>query len=97
MDSVKDNVEFLKKLIGNKKVCVLADTTKSVPYNKDARDYMASELKNVFKAMAIISNSLFGRTIANNLIIPQMLDQGSVPMKAFSDEAEAKEWLRQYL
>jgi hypothetical protein len=58
---------------------------------------MASEMKEIYKAMAIVSDSLFGRSIANNFMVSQILERDALPMKMFSNEADAKEWLKQYL
>ena len=97
LENVKDHVAFLKKAFNGKKVCLLVDATKTTPYDKETRDYMISEFKNIYKALAVVSESPFGRTIANNFMVSQIFNTDTIPMKMFPSEAEAKEWLKQYL
>lgn len=96
LENVRDNVMFIKRTF-RKKLCLLFNATKTNPYDKETRDYMSNELKHMYKAIGIVSDSAFGRTIANNFMLSQILDPDAVPMKVFKTEKEAKEWLKQYL
>jgi hypothetical protein len=88
------NYEFLKQITGDKKVCLLSDTTNTSPQDKETRDYVAKEIPNIFKAMAVISTSVMGGFTSNVFIA---IKQQPVPLKMFENESEAKEWLKQYL
>jgi hypothetical protein len=94
LEKQKENYTFIRQITGNKKVCLLSDTTSSRPQDKETRDYMARELPNVFKAMAVISESVTGIFITNVFLT---LKRQPIPIKIFSDEKKAKEWLKQYL
>lgn len=90
----KQNLELIKEIIGDKKVCFLADISNAqTPDNKTA-DYMAEEFPNLYKAIASITSStqgtIFGRGFLKNY-------GQTIPMALFDDEAEAREWLKQYL
>jgi hypothetical protein len=94
LQTQKENYEFIKQITGNKKVCLLSDTTTTSPQDKATRDYIETELPNMFTAMAIISKSAVGE------IIPKLfttINKQSIPMQFFSSETEAKQWLKQYL
>ena len=94
IEKQKKNYAFIRQITGNKKVCLLSDTTSSSPQDKETRDYAASELPNVFKAMAVISKSAAGLFIANIFVA---LKHQPIPIKMFADENQAKEWLKEYL
>lgn len=92
-DSIK-GVEDFKKIIGNKKVCLLADVTNSAETTREVRDYAAIELPKLVKAVAMISNSALGRMLANMFF---SIKEQPYPVKMFSNEAEAKKWLKKFL
>jgi len=86
--------DLVKQISGNKKVCYLTEVTHVQPPDRETREYVLKESPNLFKAVAVISNSVLGRMIAN--ILFRMKNQ-PYPTKMFSNENEAKEWLKQYL
>ena len=94
VDEAKSTMDEFVKITGGKKVCMLADSTDSTPVNKEMRDYIAEVLPNVVKAVAIISRSAVGKMAANLFF---SLKKQPYPVKMFTDEAEAKKWLKQYL
>jgi len=90
----KEMYALIKKISDNKPVCLLADTTTGSPQDKPTREYIAGEMHKVFKAMAVVSYSVWGRLLTNTFLA---LKKPPIPIKLFSDEEEAREWLRQYL
>lgn len=94
IEEAKKEFENFRKRFGDKKFCMLLDITNSSPNIKEIRDYTAAELSKMLKALAMLSNSALGNMMANlffGLKPPQF------PTKMFTDECEAKEWLKQYL
>ncbi|MDP2387596.1 MAG: hypothetical protein Q8M29_14585 [Bacteroidota bacterium] len=88
-------MEKFKKLIGNKKVCmILESNSNSKPPKKEDRDFIADQLNQVTKAMGIISTSPLSRMIANLFF---GLKPPAYPVKFFSNEIDAKAWIKQYL
>ena len=94
MENQKKNYDFIREISNNKKVYILTDTTTSSPLDKKIRIYVEKEVTTVFKAMAIISHSPLGKMIANSFL---MIHSPFIPVKLFSGEKEAKEWLEKYI
>jgi hypothetical protein len=94
LENQKRTYECIKQISGNKKVCLLSDATSSSAQTKEVREYIAGEMPNLFKAMAVISRSSMGRFITNVFL---SVNRYPVPIKMFDNEASAREWLRQYL
>jgi len=93
-ESIDITFDFIKSVSKNKKNLVLSDATDSPPPNKEVRDYSADQLPKLTKAMAIMSNSIIGTTIANIFLA---LKHQVIPMKLFTDEEKARIWLRQFM
>ncbi len=94
VEEAKMTMEELRIIIGGKKVCLLSDSTDSPPPDKDLRDYAAEVIPEIAKAVAIISRSAVGKMAANLFFT---IKKQPYPVKMFTDEHEAKEWLKQYL
>jgi hypothetical protein len=94
LENMKESIRLIKEILGNKKVCTIVETTKLQPLNKETREYMQSQLPGIYKAMAVISQSAMGIMVAK---ISFQLNKPLYPTKMFSNEKEAKEWIKQYL
>ncbi len=93
-ESLKQMDEF-KKILGDKKVCMILETnSNSKPPKKEDRDFIADQLNQVVKAMGLISSSPLSRMIANLFF---GLKPPPYPVKFFSNEKDAKEWIKQYI
>ncbi|HWY10437.1 MAG TPA: hypothetical protein VN026_03875 [Bacteroidia bacterium] len=93
-ESQKQMDEF-RKITGGKKTCMILETDSSAPPpKKEDRDWIAQELDSVTKAMGIISTSPLGRMLANLFF---GFKPPAYPVKFFSNQVEAKEWIKQYL
>jgi len=88
-------MDKFKKLVGDKKLCmVLESNSNSKPPKKEDRDFIAEQLNQITKAMAIISTSPLSRMIANLFF---GLKPPPYPVKFFSNQVDAKNWVKQYL
>jgi hypothetical protein len=88
-------MEDFKKIMGNQKRCMILETNaNSKAPKKEDRDFIAEQLNQIAKAMGIISSSPLSRMIANLFF---GLKPPPYPVKFFSNEKEAKEWIKQYL
>lgn len=93
-ETLAQMTEF-KKIIGNEKRCMILETNShSKPPRKEDRDFIADQLNQITKAMGVISTSPLSRMIANLFF---GLKPPPYPVKFFSNEKEAKEWIKQYL
>jgi len=88
-------MDEFRKLLGNKKACMISITDSTAPPpKKEDRDWIAKELDSVIKALGIISVSPLSRMVANLFF---GLKPPSYPVKFFSNQKDAKEWIKQYL
>ncbi len=88
-----EQMEKFKKLVGDKKLCMVLETnSNSKPSKKEDRDFIAEQLNQITKAMAIIAVSPLSRMIANLFF---GLKPPPYPVKFFSNQIDA--WIKQYL
>ncbi len=94
-EEIKEEMRRFREIIGNRKVCMIAEVRKTgKPPRKEQRELVAKEISSVTKAMAIIITSPLSRMLANIFFAFVPPDY---PMKMFSNEAEAKKWIKQYV
>lgn len=94
MDEMLAGLDRFKQLIGDRKVCMLADVTYSSESTKEARDFAAIELPKFIKAVAMVSDSPLGKMMANLFF---KIKSQPYPTRMFTDEEEARNWLKKYL
>jgi hypothetical protein len=92
--NITENIALVKQITGNKKVPLLIYLSNSPVPDKETRTFAAAQLPNVYIAMAMVSKPGLAKFIMNILF---KFKQPSIPMKSFSDDVEAREWLKQYL
>lgn len=91
---MNEYISFVKKMVNEQRVCILTDISKASPMDKETRDYTATQLQHVYKAMAILSGTPLGHTIGKFFL---QLEGQPYPTGMFSSEDEARKWLMQYL
>lgn len=89
-----EQIAELNAVTGGGKRCMMLDITYGRPSKREDREFLAEELAKVIKALAMISHSALGKMLANLFF---NLKPPPYPTKMFSDENEAREWLKQYL
>ena len=95
IENHKEQIKLYDGIIkdGNK-FCSLVDMTHSMPLRREVREYLASELQKYIKAQAIISAKPLDGTIATAF---ETINSAGYPMNQFTNEAEAKNWLKQFI
>jgi hypothetical protein len=73
---------------------LLVDMTGIKSTTKEARDYMASIGATLVTAGALITRSSVSKTIGNIFLT---IDKPPVPVRMFTNEEKAREWLKQFL
>ena len=73
---------------------VLVDMRGIKSTTRAARQHLATIGATLVKAGALITGSTINRTLGNIFLT---IDKPAVPVKLFTNEASAREWLRQYL
>ena len=92
--NIAENVKLVMQITHNKKVPLLIYLKNSPVPDKQTRKFSAEQLPNIYTAMAMVSKPGLAQFIINILF---KLKTPPIPMKSFTDEKAAKEWLRQYL
>jgi hypothetical protein len=92
--NISGNVALVKEITGNKKVPLLIYLSKSPVPGKEARTFSAKMLPEIYTAMAMVSKPGLAKFIMNILF---SLRPPPIPMKSFSDDVQAREWLQQYV
>ena len=94
VESIKRNVALVKEITGNKKVPLLIYLKNSPVPDKETRRFSTEQLPEIYTAMAMVSKPGLAKFIMNILFA---LKSPPIPMKSFTDDTAAKEWLKQYL
>ena len=94
VENIKGNIELVKKITGNKKVPLLIYLCNSPVPDKATRKYSTEQISQVYSAMAMVAQPGLSKFIMNLLF---KFKTPPIPMKSFSNDADAKEWLKQYL
>jgi hypothetical protein len=94
VENITGNIALVKQITGNRIVPLMIYLTNSPIPDKATREFSAQQLPTVYKAMAMISKPGLAQFIMNLLF---KLKQPPIPMKNFSNDAAAKEWLKQFL
>jgi hypothetical protein len=95
MEEIESEMKNFREITGGKKVCMIAESNnRAASPPKDQRDFIADQINSVTKAMAIISSSPLSRMAANLFF---SFKPPTYPFKMFSNEKDAKEWIKQYI
>ena len=92
--NISDNVELVKRITSNKPVPLLIYLCNSPMPDKATRQFSTEQLPLIYKAMAMVSKPGLSKLIMNLLF---KFKKPPIPMKSFSDDKEAREWLMQYV
>ncbi len=92
--NITQNIELVKRITGNKKVPLLIYLSKSPVPDKATRKFSTEQLPNIYTAMAMVSKPGLTKLIMNVLF---KFKAPPLPMKSFTNDKEAREWLMQYL
>jgi hypothetical protein len=94
VESIQNNVTLVKKITGDKKVPLLIYLSKSPVPDKETRQYSAKMVPEIYTAMAMISKPGLA-----NLVMKMVfgLKKSPVPIKLFTDDQKAMEWLKQFV
>ena len=94
VENIKGNVELVKRITNNKPVPLLIYLANSPVPDKATRKYSTEQLPVIYSAMAMISKPGLAKFIMNILFA---LKKPPIPIKSFTDDKEAKDWLMQYV
>ena len=94
VENITANIALVKSITNNKKVPLLIYLCSSPIPDKATRKFSAEQLPNIYTAVAMVSKPGLASLIMSVLF---KLKSPPIPMKNFTDDQEAKDWLRQYI
>lgn len=94
IENTSENFATVRRVTNNKKTPLLTYLGMSSKPDKATRDFVAQELPKVYTAMAIVSPSPLGKIVMNIIF---SMNAPTIPMKTFSNDSDAKEWLKHHL
>jgi len=94
VENISTNVALVKEITGNRRVPLLIYLSNSPVPDKETREFSTKQLPLVYSAMAMVSKPGLSKFIMNILFA---LKPPPIPMKSFTDDAAAKEWLKQFV
>jgi hypothetical protein len=94
IENITANIKLVKQITGGRKVPLLIYLCNSPVPDKATRAFSAAQLAGVYTAMAMVSKTGLARYIMNLLF---RFNPPPIPMRSFSTDTAAREWLLQYL
>lgn len=94
IENISRNITLVKQITGNKKIPLLIYLSNSPIPDKETQEFSKKQLPTVYTAMAMVSKPGLAKLIMNMLF---RFQKPPIPMKSFSDDKKAREWLLQFL
>jgi hypothetical protein len=91
--NITANVKLVKEITNNTRVPLLIYLCDSPVPDKETRRFSTNQLPEIYAAMAMVSKPGLAQFIMKILF---RLKPPPIPMKSFTDDLQAKEWLKQY-
>jgi hypothetical protein len=94
IENISANVALVKKITNNKKVPLLIYLENSTVPDKETRKFSTEQLPQIYTAMAMVSKPGLAQLIMKILF---KFQAPPIPIKSFTDDQNARAWLRQFL
>ena len=94
VENISSNVVLVRSITDNKPVPLLIYLANSPIPDKQTRKFSTEQLPVIYSAMAMICNPGLSRLIMNILF---GLKPPPIPMKSFTNDKAATQWLKQFL
>lgn len=94
VENISGNVALVKQITCGKKVPLLIYLSNSPVPDKATRQFSTEKLPEIYTAMAMVSKPGLAQLIMKILF---RFKPPPIPMKSFTNDAEAKEWLQQFV
>ncbi|HUZ59469.1 MAG TPA: hypothetical protein VMU83_11875 [Hanamia sp.] len=92
--NITENIALVKRITDNKIVPLLIYLSNSHVPDKATRIFAAEQLPKVYSAMVMVSKPGLSKFIMNIFF---RLKPPAIPMKSFTDDQQAKEWIKQFV
>ena len=94
IENITGNVALVKKITGGKRAPLLIYLKNSPVPDKETRRFAAEQLPNIYSAMAMVSKPGLAAFIMKILFA---MKPSPIPIKHFTDDTLARQWLKQYV
>jgi hypothetical protein len=94
VELIRRNVELVKTITGGKPVPLLIYLSDSPVPGKETRKFSSEQLPVIYKAMAMVSKPGLSQLIMNILF---RFKTPPIPIRSFTNDKDAKEWLMQFV
>lgn len=94
VENISANVALVKEITRNQRVPLLIYLSNSPVPDKETREFSTTQLPVIYSAMAMVSRPGLSKFIMNILFA---LRPPPIPMKSFTNDETAKEWLKQFI
>ena len=94
VENIGANVALVKEITNNKKVPLLIYLKNSPIPDKATRKFSTEQLPAIYTAMAMVSKPGLAQFIMKLLF---KFQNPPIPMKSFTDDKKAMEWLKRFL
>lgn len=94
VENISRNVELVKSITQNKPVPLLIFLTPSPIPDKATRKLSTEKLPEIYSAMAMVSKPGLSAFIMKILF---SVKPSAIPMRSFTSEEPAREWLQQFI
>jgi len=91
--NISSNISLVKKITADKKVPLLIYLCNSPVPDKETRKFSTEQLPNVYTAMAMVAKPGLSQLIMSILF---KFQKPPIPMKSFTNDVKAKDWLLQF-
>lgn len=86
----KEHLQITLSKLDDRKIKILVDATNTLPFDRKFRKEFNELSEQISKAVAVVSDSPLGNTLANLYLV---FVRSKVPIKMFKDFDTAEEWL----
>jgi hypothetical protein len=94
VEYISSNVALVRSITNDKPVPLLIYLAKSPIPDKQTRKFSTEQLPKIYSAMAMVSKPGLSQFIMSILF---GLKTPPIPMKSFTDDIAAREWLKQFV
>jgi len=94
LQKVMAHYELIRVISDDKKVCLLSNSSSAKLLDAETRRFIEDQQLIRFKAIAVLSDNAVGKV---NTAIFKNINKQAIPIELFSDEDEARAWLKMHL
>lgn len=94
VERIANNVALVKQITNNTPAPLLIYLANSPVPDKATRKFSTEQIPHIYKAMAMVSKPGLAKFIMNLLF---KFKPPPIPMKTFTNDKEAKDWLQQFV